>query len=265
MFGLSNSKEAELEEFSSEEEKISGERLHCLEESFSEQIIESDILICLLVATGGKKGGDITADFDSRESFDKFISLMNSLGVNCFVNFDPELTSRENMANFFEDEEVSEELDRQVEEAEVRASIFLTKQDSYNSSFFENLEKLKERDRPRYHRLYGEFLGIPEENINCFIYDQRSSLSKKLLELFREPPPETISDWDLAEKFREKISEEEKDSLRTFLYSMYPEREESLEKALRLAEERKQSLEEHGINPEKYIEMFREESWTGEN
>lgn len=264
MFGWFSGSDVEFEEFPTEGEDVSEEKLHRLEEDFSEEVIESDQLICLLVCTGGKRGGDINGHFETRNSFGDFISLLNSMGVNCFVNFDPEMTTLENFSVFYDDE-VSEELDAQVEQAELRTRIFMTKKDSYRPEFFEKLEELKKKDRPRYHSLYGKFLGIPEENIRCFIYDQRSDISKKILEFFHEPPPDTISDWELADRYSEKISEEEKDNLRTFLYSMYPDKKGSLEKALETAEKRRRSLEKYGIDIERYVEMFSEEAWNGEN
>lgn len=265
MFGWFSGSDVEFEGFPAEGEDVSEKKLHRLEEDFSDEVIESDQLICLLVCTGGKKGGDINGHFDTQESFDDFISLLNSMGVNCFVNFDPEMTTLENLSKFYEEDEVSEELDGQIEEAELRTRIFMTKKDSYRPEFFEKLEELKKKDRPRYHRLYGKFLGMPEENIRCFIYDQRSDISKKILELFHESPPDTISDWELADRYSEKVSEEEKDDLRTFLYSMYPDKKISLEKALETAEKRRKSLEKYGIDIERYVEMFGEEAWGIQN
>ncbi len=138
----------------------------------------------------------------------------------------------------------------------------MTKNDSYNKNFFKKLEQLKNANRSRYHRLYGEFLGIPEKNIRCFIYSQRSKISRKILELFRERPEPIISDWDMAGKYEEEISERQKDNLRTFIYSMYPDNESSLEKALKLSEAKREKLEQKGVNTEKFIEIFKEENWS---
>lgn len=263
MFELFKNKgEKKFEKFPSTGEKVSEEKLHRIQKEFEDEIIESAELITLLVCVDGKKGGDINVHFDTEESFDKFIDLLNSMGVNCFVDFDPELTTMENLSQFFTEEEVSSELDEQIEEADMRVRVFMTKKDSYKTDFFEKLEKFKSSDRSRYHRLYGEFLGMPEENIRSFIYDRRSDLSKKILEFFGDRPEQTISDWDMAEKYSEEISEREKENLRTFIYSMYPDKKSSLDKAVEIGKERREKLEEHGVDTEKFIESFQEENWS---
>jgi hypothetical protein len=66
----------------------------------------------------------------------------------------------------------------------------------------------------------------------------------------------------MAGKYEEEISERQKDNLRTFIYSMYPDNESSLEKALKLSEAKREKLEQKGVNTEKFIEIFKEENWS---
>ena len=242
-----------FESFPSNSEYISEGKLHEVE-SFEGEVIESDILIAVLCCLDGKKGGDVTGNFEDRESFDRFVELLNSMGLNCFVDFSPELTEAENMKNLL-DEESSGELEDQLQDAEIRARIFMTKDDSYDLDFFRKL-LVYQKFTARYHRLYGEFLGFPEENIDCFTYHQRSRFFRKVLDLVGRGQPDMISDWELADRHREELSERQYQSLRAFVYSIYPDEEGSLDKALERSEERRELLEEYSLDAEAYAELF---------
>lgn len=245
----------ELESFPAEKDEVTSEKLSRIEE-FRGEVIESEILITLLCCTGAKEGGDITCHFPDRERFDGFIDLLNSMGLNCFVDFNPEKTEAENLRDHFGDE-VSEELNSRLEESEIRTHIFMTKKEGYSLEFLRKLF-LYRNTSSRYHRLYGEFLGFPEENIRCFTYHQRPETVKKFLSLLGRDEPGLVSDWELAERHEDELSRKEFEDLRAFVYCMYPDKEGSLEEALERAEEKRKILEAYSVDVEKYIDLFTE-------
>lgn len=251
LYGLISSHEIEC--FLSDSDELNADKLERIE-GFAGEVIESEILITLLCCVGGKKGGDITCHFEDEERFGEFIELLNSMGLNCFVDFNPEKTEAENLRDHFGDE-VSEEMTDMLDESEIRTHIFMTKNDYYDLNFFRKLFFYK-NFTARYHRLYGRFLGFPEENVDCFVYNDRNQILKTFLSLLGRDQPQKISDWELAERNEEKLTEEEFEDLRAFVYSMYPDEDGSLEKALERARERRRLLEGYNVDTKKYIDLF---------
>ena len=245
----------ELKSFPAEKDEVSSEKLSEIE-GFTGDVIESEVLITLLCCTGVKEGGDITCHFPSQNRFEEFIGLLNSMGLNCFVDFNPEMTEAENLRDHFGDE-VSEELNSRLEDSEISTHIFMTKKDDYSLDFLRKLLIYK-KFSVRYHRLYGKFLGFPEENIRCFTYHQRSRYVRSLLSLLGKDKPGLVSDWELAERHEDELSQEEFENLRAFIYCMYPDEEGSLQKALERAEEKRKMLEAYNIDVENYIDLFTE-------
>lgn len=243
----------EFEEYLSDSDEITEDKLKEVE-SFQGEVIESDILITLLCCVDGKKGGDITGNFRTKESFNDFIELLNSMGLNCYVDFNPKLTQAENMKGLMDEEEL-DKLEDRLDNSDIRAHIYMTKKDDYNIDFFRKMLFLQGKT-VNYHRMYGKFLGFPEENINCFVFHQRNKFTKKLLKLLGKGEPEMVSDWDLAEKHEDELSEEEYENLRAFVYSIYPDVDSSLKKALKNSERKRNLLEENGIDTDSYVESF---------
>ena len=243
----------EFEEYSSDLENVTKDKLGEIED-FQGEIIESDILITLLCCVGGKEGGDITGNFRSEQRFNKFIELLNSMGLNCYVDFNPLLTQAENMKGLMGEEEL-DKLEERLDNSDVRAHVFMTQKDDYGTGFFRKMFFLQGKT-VKYHRMYGRFLGFPEENINCFVFHHRNRFTKKLLKVLGRGKPEMVSDWELAERNQEELSEEEYENLRAFIYSMYPDVDGTLEKALSKASIRRKLLEEKSIDTDSYVESF---------
>ncbi|MFB6116368.1 MAG: hypothetical protein ABEK10_02540 [Candidatus Nanosalina sp.] len=243
----------ELESFPAEKDEVSSDKLERVEE-YTGEIIESEVLITLLCCTGAKEGGDITCHFSDKERFEEFIGLLNSMGLNCFVDFNPDMTEEENLRDQFGDQ-VSDQLNSRLEDSEIRTHIFMTKKEGYSLDFVRKLLFYRNLS-VRYHRLYGEFLGFPEQNIRCFTYHQRSKYLRKFFSLIGRGEPDLISDWEMAERHEEELSNEEFENLRAFVYCMYPDQEGSLEKALERSEEKRRMLEAYGINVQKYVNLF---------
>lgn len=95
----------QFEEYLSNSDNVTEDKLRKVE-SFQGEIIESDILITLLWCVNGRDGGDITGNFNTEEGFNDFIDLLNSMGLNCFVDLSPKLTEAENMKSLMTDKEL---------------------------------------------------------------------------------------------------------------------------------------------------------------
>lgn len=245
--------DCQFEEYLSESDNLTDGKLQEVED-YQGEIIESDILITLLCCVEGKEGGDITGNFNTKKRFDKFIELLNSMGLNCYVDFNPSLTQAENMKGLMDEEELRK-LEERFDNSEVRAHIFMTKKDEYDIDFFRKLLFFQGKT-VRYHRMYGDFLGFPEQNIDCFTFNQRNKFAKKLLRLLGCGEPDMVSDWDFAERHEDELSREEYEDLRAFVYSMYPDVEGSLKHALENASEKRKLLEQNGVDTRSYIELF---------
>lgn len=243
----------EFEEYLSSEDIVTDEKLERVED-FQGELIESDILISLLCCVDGKEGGDVTANFSEEEDFNDFIDLLNSMGLNCFVDLNPVMTEAENMRALL-DEEEKKKLDDRLDDSDIRARIFMSKKDDYSISYFSRMLFLQGKT-VNYHRIYGEFLGFPEENIDCFVFHERRDFTRKLLKLMDKDRPETVSDWELADRHQEDLTDREYENLRTFIYSLYPDKEESLDKALQIASERRKKLEDNGVDTDHYVDLF---------
>ncbi len=250
----------ELEAFKAENGGVKADKIQEIE-GFDDSIIESDILIALLVAAGEKKGGDIEGFFSTRERFDSFVELMNDLGVNCYVRFGIENSKLDWMLEVFDetDNNAVEGTREMVESAEVEAHIFLTKEDSYGREFFEELLRREPGHGSRYHRMYGEFLGIPDLNVDSFVFKEKPGWKRKLLSLLGKGEERALLDAQAIESYGKDLPDGDKRTFVTFSFGLIRDSQEGFENALERARERREALEELGIDTSKYVSLALEE------
>ncbi|MFB6175453.1 MAG: hypothetical protein ABEJ87_05815 [Candidatus Nanohalobium sp.] len=211
---------------------------------FEGEMLGSDRLLSLLTAIGVKPAADVEGFFDSQESFEDFISVMNSAGLNCYVEFDPSDTEAESMTSLFDEEDADVSL---TEGFEVKARIFLTRRE-YGVNFFRKMKLFRKTYRSRYHRMYGEFLGFREEDIEAFIEDQREEVGPES-DSRRALRPE-----ELAEKFGDELSEEEMKAFEALHFGLMENSEKRFRQGVKEMRERKEKLEESSFDAEKVVE-----------
>jgi hypothetical protein len=211
---------------------------------FEGEMLGSDRLLSLLTGLEAKPASDVEGLFDSPEGFEAFISVMNSAGLNCYVEFDPSDTEAESMTTLFEEEGVDVSV---TDSFKVKARIFLTRKE-YSINFFRKMNFFKKVYRPGYHRIYGEFLEFNEEDIEAFVKDQKES-----------PDPESDSrkalrPEELTEKYGDELSEKEMKAFEALHFGLMENSEERFRQGVKEVEERKEKLEESCFNAEKVVE-----------
>lgn len=210
---------------------------------FEGEMLGSDRLLSLLTALEVKPAADVEGFFDSRQSFEEFISVMNSAGLNCYVEFDPSDTEAESMTALFEeDADVS-----LTESFEVKARIFLTRKE-YGINFFRKMKLFRKIYRSRYHRMYGEFLELREEDIEAFVVDQRDDVGPE------SDSRKALRPEELAEKFGDELSDRELKAFEALHFGLMENSEERFRQGVKEMRERKEILEESSFDAEKVIE-----------
>lgn len=234
--------EKRFKKFPAGEGEADGEKLEQVEDEFSDEVMPTDRLIAMLVAVGEKDGGDIDGFFESRENFDEFIKLLNSMGVNCVVDFDPPSTMMESFSRLFE-EDGENPVDELLEKTEVKVHVYMSKNE-YPARFFRFLKVLLEVYPPLYHRKFGEFLGFNEKNIESFVYENRSRVYRGLASMFGETPPGAVLDTELLEE--KDLDEYDAETFRVFSFGKV--REDTFQEELEKARDRRETLEEYGVD-----------------
>lgn len=212
---------------------------------FEGEMMGSDRLLSLLTTLGVKPASDVEGFFDSQQSFDDFISIMNDSSLNCYVEFDPSETEAESMTGLFEAEDIDVSL---MDDFEVKARIFLTRKE-YNIGFFRKLSFYSKFYRSRYHRMYGKFLEFREVDIEAFVESQKSWWKPKDREVNDALRPE-----ELAEKYGKDFSDEELKAFEALNFGMLEDSERRFYEGIAEVEERKKILEESSFDVGKVIE-----------
>lgn len=234
---------SEYEAFRSESGE-SGEVPEDFLELFEGEMLGSDRLLSILTALRVKPASDVEGFFDSQESFKKFISVMNSCGLNCYVEYDPSETEAESMRGLFEEEGGDFSF---TDSFEVKARIFLTRKE-YSPSFFKWMKFYKRFYRPRYHRMYGRFLDFREEDIEAFVVNQKP---------WWFPEDDSVEDAlrpeKLAEKYGEDLSDDELKAFEALHFGLLEDSKERFYKGIEETEKRKELVEESSFDVEEII------------
>lgn len=241
-----------MESYEAKERTYSREKLK--EIVNNEKIIVSDELQSLIVALGLRNGADIEVFVNSEQELEKFIPLLNELGLNCFVLRDLERTNVEIFGSLFEEEDLeSSEFEEKIGR-ELKARIYITKDSSYEEDFFEKIENNDVYDSS-YHRKMGKFYGYPKEDIEAFIYNQAPHWKKFAIRL-REGKKDIISVSEALEKYGGSLREEERKAFNSFISHKLADTEGSFKKNLERANSVKTALESEGIETENYLDSL---------
>ena len=214
-------------------------------ELFEDEMLGSDRVLSLLTSLGVKPASDIEGYFNSSDSFEEFISIMNSTGLNCYVEFNPSETEAESMKGLFEEEGGDISF---TENFEVKARIFLTRKE-YSIGFFRRMNFYKHFYRVKYHRMYGNFLEFREENIEAFVESQKP---------WWIPSDGSINDAlrpeELGEKYGDDFSESELKAFEALHFGMLEDSKRRFYQGIEEVEERRKIIEESSFDVEDVIE-----------
>lgn len=211
---------------------------------FEGELLSSDRLLSLLTALEVKPASDVEGFFNSEESFDDFISVMNSAGLNCYVEFDPSETEAESMKGLFEEEGGDISF---TESFEVKARIFLTRKE-YSINYFRKMKIFKKLYRSKYHRMYGEFLEFRERDIEAFVKSQKGSTD------LESDSRESLRPEELADKFGDDLLEEELKDFEALHFGLMENSEERFRQGVEEMRHMKEVLEESDFDCEKVVE-----------
>lgn len=238
-----------MESYRSEDNSCREERIE--EIVGNDHIINSDELQTLIVALGQRNGADIEPFLDSEDDFKAFIELLNDLGLNCFILRDPEETNVESFAALFGEEDLETSGFKEMIERELKARVYITKDASYSTTFFERMEG-NESYGARYHRKMGEFYGYPQEDIDAFVYFQ-APVWRKLITRIIDGEKTAISTTEAFEKYGGDCSEEEKRIFNSFISHMLADTGESFDKNMDRARSIEEAFNRAGIDTEEYL------------
>lgn len=213
-------------------------------ELFEDEMLGSDRLLSLLTALDVKPASDVEGFFDSKESFEDFISLMNSAGLNCYVEYDPSETEAESMMGLFEEEGADVSL---LEDYEVKARIFLTREE-YSTGFFRRMKFFKKFYTSKYHRMYGSFLGFREKDIEAFLRDQGKDLEPE------SGSRDAVRPEELAERYGEELSDAESKAFEALHFGLMENSEDRYSEGVEEMQERRRILEESDFDADELIE-----------
>ena len=212
---------------------------------FEGELLSSDRVLSLLTALGVKPASDVEGFFNSEESFEDFISVMNSAGLNCYVEFDPSETEAESMKGLFEEEGGDISF---TESFEVKARIFLTRKE-YSTNFFRKMKFFSKVYRSKYHRMYGKFLEFREDDIEAFVESQRPWWLPESGDVGEALRPE-----QLAEKYCSRPSSMDFRVFEALHFGLLEDSKKRFHEGVEETEERMKILEESSFDAEKVIE-----------
>ena len=212
---------------------------------FEGEMLGSDRMLSLLTALGVKPASDVEGFFNSKQRFENFISIMNSAGLNCYVEFDPSETEVESMKGLFEEEGGDISF---TEDFEVKVRIFITRKE-YSTGFFLRMKFYKKIYRLKYHRMYGGFLEFREKDIEAFIEGQKP---------FWIPSNDSVKEGlrpeQLAEKYGDDFSEEDLKAFEALHFGILQDSRKRFYDGIEEMEERKNILEESSFDADEVIE-----------
>lgn len=212
---------------------------------FEGEMLGSDRLLSVLTALEVKPASDVEGFFDSQESFEDFISVMNKAGLNCYVEFDPSETEAESMTGLFEEEGADVSL---TDDFEVKARIFLTRKE-YSIGFFRRMKFFKKVYRSGYHRMYGGFLEFREVDIEAFVESQKP---------WWVPDNDSVNDAvrpeQLAEEYGDDFSESDLKAFEALHFGLLEDSKRRFHEGVEEMEERKEILEGSSFDAGKIIE-----------
>lgn len=213
-----------------------------LKQDFSE-VEDLNKLKTLLLMLEEKKGTEVTQKFESKESLEKFTEFLTEQGLHVWTGIGLE------------------------EDDFVYAELFINTE-SYPEEFFDRYQDLRERRPEKYHRRMGEFFGYPEDSINAFL--SKPSLRERLhnfLARFTSLPMNRsgiVGLEEAVEKYGRELDSDEERDVRTLIFYMLADSQESFDQALETAEARRGSIdelkEEKGVDftdlQESYLELL---------
>lgn len=216
---------------------------------FEDSLMISDICLACLVALEAKPAADIEGFFEKEEIFTEFVSTLNDLGINVYIQKNPESTVAESFADMFEDENLNEKF----ENPEIKARIFI-------SSEKNELGKIKTickgSNTSKYHRKYGEFLGFKEENIEAFVYDMQPKWRKIFSRLGKNSPKNTINDYQAIQKYGKNLEKRQKQIFSAFTFQVMVDKEKMFEKMREKTRERKKAVERSDLELETFLDSL---------
>jgi hypothetical protein len=213
-------------------------------EMFEGEMFSSAKVLCVFTALGVKPACDVEGFFDSRESFEKLVSLMSQAGLNCYVKYDPPETEAELIRPLFEEEGVDMSM---IENYEVKARIFLTRE-NYSTWYFRKMRFYKKVFRSRYDRMYGEFLQFKDRDIEAFIQNRNDNWDVE------DDSRPGLRPEELAEKYGEDLSSDELKAFEALQFCLMENSEERFREGVEEMRERKQILEQSRFDADKIIE-----------
>lgn len=235
--------------FEAEGGEASTEELERLKNEFEDCMTFSDLLLAMVTAVGEKKGSDIEAFFDDEKRIDELAGLFNSMGLNCVVDYDPGESFVKNMVDVFDlEEDLSEMLKR-----DIRVRMFITRDSSYDREFFRQLLDMKKREE--YHRRYGDFVGLSEEDIEAFVYSQKPWWVKIIKKITGSEKPEAILENKIMEEYGDYLDEHDKAVFRAFTFGKIRDTHQGFEEALDRAKRRQNALEDYGVDTSEFIDI----------
>ncbi|MFB6204691.1 MAG: hypothetical protein ABEJ75_03525 [Candidatus Nanohaloarchaea archaeon] len=235
-----------FEMFEAAGERADEDDISRLPREFDDCMTTTGLLVAVVAAADEKKGADIEVFLDRENRLYELVDLFNSMGLNCVVQHDPDESFVRNMAGVYGMEDDFEMLER-----DFHARLFMTRE-PYGTEFF---RELMEMDKgPEYHRRYGEFLGLPEKDIEAFVYDQKPTWKRVLGSILGSPEPGAILESEALEKYGEGLEEHEKKVFKTFTFGKIRDTREGFKEALERARSRAEALEELGIDTSRFME-----------
>jgi hypothetical protein len=253
--------EKQFQKFVSEEElELTHEDIEIFREDFEDSIILSDQFLVILAVTRARESVQIEGYFEDQEEVERFAEYVNRFGVNCFIdhNLTEEETTVYSIAQMFSsNEEMEEKLDDLVGDADKIGNVFLTYNSDLGLDDVKEIARLREKDSLiKYHRRFGEFLHYPEEDIESFIFNQRPEWKKKLLKVIGRSVPPAVAVDKAAEKYSKDMDKKSKRTLNCFTDHVIRDTEESFQRTLSEAKNRRETVEKYTDTKKLIDEIF---------
>jgi len=248
-------KEYDLRDYiSNESREPTGKVIQNFRDDFSDSIILSDQFLVILAITEAREAVQVEGYFESEEDLEKFAEFVNGFGVNCY--FDLELedggSTVDSISSMIGDEDAKKELKKFTESA-LKCNVFMDRGDS-NFEEVKRIRELKENgSEENYHRVFGEFLNYPEQDIKSFIFDQKPEWRKKVLRLLGLGEPPTITAGRAVKKYSDNLSMEEKRTVNCFTDHVIRDSGKSFQRAVEIAQKRRNVLK-HYTDVEKLLD-----------
>lgn len=180
-----------------------------------------EVLNLVLAVIGAKDGTDIYGRLPDMHTVERFVEVLNELGLNCGVK----VTEFDHYPPF--------------------VRVFATRDDAYSIDEYRTFFAHRDAE---VHRMTGAFYGYPEEEIEAWINWRRS-----------DDPDETVGvAATLAGEYG--YDEQTQERLMALINYMVRDREEAIDQAVQVANQRYQALkdvkEDYGVDFLEYLEEF---------